>query len=234
MVDKPEKAAYIIVFGVVNALATEWTNLENLRAFQSSEACVEFLRNLPENANTAASGDIGVDLKHPNLNKDSISTATSPARSRFRVLRHAFSVPNQIDEIAFETNFAALEAGFGYFRPRNHTVLTRRGTWTQHTAIWLHVLEEDSWVEQNFGPAMPQQDYVSRTIILHAFLWKEAFEEPYEKEAAAMADLEAMKSWQQRATEMMPPATAWVQERWDIRQVPFYDTSSPDKYCDID
>ncbi|KAJ6786771.1 hypothetical protein PWT90_10923 [Aphanocladium album] len=74
-----------------------------------------------------------------------------------------------------------------------------------------------------FGaPAQPQvrTEDLGWSVFCHVFLWTEGYEEPFQKEEAAMANPEATKSWKRLADFVMPPATAWVQERWDIQPVP--------------
>ncbi|KAM3499986.1 hypothetical protein MY10362_006812 [Beauveria mimosiformis] len=104
MVDNPDHAAYVI----------DWYTLQDFNNFESSPACVDFLRNLPESDMAAAVEDSSSRLGHLNLDHGSASHPTSPEKSRFRLYKHstraatreleglvtltAFSVPAKIDD----------------------------------------------------------------------------------------------------------------------------------------
>ncbi|EJP64330.1 hypothetical protein CRV24_004617 [Beauveria bassiana] len=237
MVDKPDQAAYII----------EWYTQQDFKNFESSPACVEFLRNLPE---SAASEESSSRLEHLNLDDESAPLPKSSGKSRFRVYKHstrlptreleglvtltAFSVPAKIDDndSRFLEISRALEAKFSAFRPQGYTWLTKHGASNRFICIWLWVLEEDSWVEEKFGTlkqSQPGEDDPSRAILCHIFLWSRGYAEPHKEEEASAADPQARESWERRAALVMPPATAWVQERWDIRQVPRFEASSSEE-----
>ncbi|KAM3499980.1 hypothetical protein MY10362_006806 [Beauveria mimosiformis] len=199
MVDNPDHAAYVI----------DWYTLQDFNNFESSPACVDFLRNLPESDMAAAVEDSSSRLGHLNLDHGSASHPTSPEKSRFRLYKHstraatreleglvtltAFSVPAKIDDN--DSTFLEL---------------------LSFICIWLWVLEEDSWVEEKFG-TLPQPQ-------------PEGYAEPHKEEQASAADPQARESWERRAALVMPPATACVQERWDMRQVPrFWPPSSEEE-----
>ncbi|KAM3510978.1 hypothetical protein MY11210_005377 [Beauveria gryllotalpidicola] len=241
MVDNPDQAAYII----------EWYTLQDFKDFESSPACDEFLRNLPEHDKAAASVESSSRPENLNLDDESASPPKSPGKSRFRLCKHstrhatselqglvtltAFSVPAQVDDnnSTFLEIFRELEAKFFCFRPQGYTSLTNRYASSRTIGIWLWVLEEDSWVEEKFGTLpqpQPNQDDPGRAILCHIFRWSGAYSKPHEEEAAAAVDPQAKESWERRAALVMPPATAWVQERWDIRQVPrFWPPSSEEE-----
>ncbi|KAH8196445.1 hypothetical protein TruAng_009377 [Truncatella angustata] len=233
MVENSEQAAYII----------EWSTLDDLKNFQSSPACAEFLRNLPEYDNSQVSIESGSALRH--LTFDDASSSLPPAPSRFLTFKHvteavtsqvegrvtitAFLIPRKVDNIMtiWNDNFKSV---FSYFIPRGSQFVTgRKGFWFKSLAIWFWVLTEDYWVEKNFGKLeQTQEDNEGRTIFCHFHLWPRKFGATPEHEEASAADPQARESWNQAIAQVMPPATAWEQERWDIREVPRFYPREPE------
>lgn len=155
----------------------------------------------------------------------------------------AFSVPGQfnITDSAYWALVNTLVHKFGEFTPLDGSrVRQRHDLQMRFSAIWLCVLEEDGWVTEKFGapssqqlvqPKLQQQEdqqqaqriETGRAIFCHIFRWTECYDEPHEIEAMATEDAKAKETWEQAAARLMPPATAWVQERWDIRDVPLFE-----------
>ncbi|KAK4236855.1 hypothetical protein C8A03DRAFT_35238 [Achaetomium macrosporum] len=231
MVDNPEQAAYII----------EWVMLDDLNNFMSSPACAEFLRNLPEEDSSGAPIESGSALRHLTLDDASPS-------SRFLILKHAveaptsevedrvtltaFSVPGKGDEV-WGTWRESLKSAFSSFVPRGSEFLQSRVMfWSRFSAVWFRVLAEDRWVEEKFGK-LDEQRHDSehdqgRTIFCHFFLWRPRFGATPEHEEASAADPRARESWDKAIAKVMPPATAWVQERWYIRDLPRFLPPEPE------
>ncbi|KAK2040790.1 hypothetical protein LZ31DRAFT_33871 [Colletotrichum somersetense] len=63
-------------------------------------------------------------------------------------------------------------------------------------------------------------DGQGRMIISGFHLWPWRRGATPEMEAASAADPEAREAWDRVIAQGMPPATAWVQERWEIRFMP--------------
>lgn len=215
-----------------------WVSLDDLNSFQSSPACAEFLRNLPEQDNSQASIEACSGLRHLTLDD-----ASSP--SRFLTLRHiteaatsqvegrvtltAFVVPRKVDDIrgVWDDNFRTV---FGHFVPRGSQFVTHHdGFWFKSLSVWLWVLTEDHWVEKKFGKLEQTQDGdQGRTIFCYFHLWPPRFGATPEHEAASAVDPQARDSWNQAIAHVMPPATAWEQERWDIQEVPRFYPAEPE------
>ncbi|KAL2802028.1 hypothetical protein BJX63DRAFT_416035 [Aspergillus granulosus] len=232
MVENPEQAAYIL----------EWVTLDDLKNFQSSPACAEFLRNLPEDNNSRASIESGSALRH--LTLDDAPSPSPPASSRFLTFKHAtetptadvegrvtfttFLVPHKVDNMygMYKDNFNSV---LSTFIPRGSGFITgHRNFWYKFSAVWFWVLAEDHWVEEKFGKLeQTQEDNQGRTIFCHFFLWSRKFGATPEHEEASAADPQARESWNQAIARVMPPATAWAQERWDIQRVPRFFPPSP-------
>ncbi|KZL84641.1 hypothetical protein CI238_12873 [Colletotrichum incanum] len=225
MVDKTEQAAYII----------QWVNLDALKNFQYSPACAEFLQNLPEHDDSQASVESGSTLG--NLNLTDASSSSAPATSRFLIFKHvtpavtaevegrvtltAFLVPRKVDSVflMWKEKFESVFAGF---IPRGYEFITWHPNFMfRFAAVWLWVLSEDGWVEKKFGKLeqTPDGDQ-GRTIICHFHLWRRECGATPEKEEASAADPQSRESWNRAVAQVMPPATSWVQERWDIQDVP--------------
>ncbi|KAK4153828.1 hypothetical protein C8A00DRAFT_33440 [Chaetomidium leptoderma] len=233
MVENPEQAAYII----------EWATLDDLKNFQSSPACADFLRNLPEDDNPRVSIESGSALRH--LTLDDASSSSPPAPSRFLTFKHAteavtsevegrvtlttFLVPRKVDDVSgmCNDNFKSV---FGNFVPRGSEFITwHRDFWFKFPAVWFWVLAEDHWVEDKFGKlGQTQEDNQGRTLFCHFHLWPRRFGATPEHEEASAADPQARESWNQAIAQVMPPATAWEQERWDIRAVPRFYAPEPE------
>ncbi|KAK3896684.1 hypothetical protein C8A05DRAFT_48370 [Staphylotrichum tortipilum] len=239
MVGNPEQAAYII----------EWISLEALRNFQSSPACAAFLLGLPEdNPDTAqVSGvDSCSELARLTLDDASKSLATLVPASRFLTLQHIdprntsevegrvtftmYMVPRKVDNIrrVWEDEF---KRPFGRFTPPgSESLIAHPLFWYRLTATWFLVLDEDRWVEEKFGKLEPHgtqeeghgSDHEQvRTFFCRFHLWSR-MGATLEHEAASAADPQARESWDRANARVMPPATAWQQERWDIQDVPRY------------
>ncbi|KAJ0358493.1 hypothetical protein COL154_009119 [Colletotrichum chrysophilum] len=222
-VDDPEEAIYII----------EWTTMEALESFQSSPACAEFLRGLPENNNESqVAVESGSALRRITL--DDASSSTAPTSSRFLVFKHitsspssnveegrvvvtSFLVPQTVDDVTsmWKEHFYK---PFQYFVPRGFEPVVATGSFlSKFSHEWFGVLSEDRWVEDMFGKL---DDGQGRTIISHFHLWPWDRGATPETEAASAADPEAREAWDRVIAQVMPPATAWVQERWGIRFMP--------------
>ncbi|KAH6856898.1 hypothetical protein B0I37DRAFT_318739 [Chaetomium sp. MPI-CAGE-AT-0009] len=243
MVDDPEQAAYII----------RWSTLDALKNFLSSPACAEFLHNLPEHNGDNPGNSVESGSTLSQLTLEDASYSSPPASSRFLVLKHAteaatpeaqdlvtfttFLVPHQVDD-KYGMWKNTFERALCTFAPRGAEFVTARYFWQKGTHVWYWALAEDRWVEDKFGKPEQQQqageDNQSRTLFCHFFLWSPKFGPPeeYEKaaqgEAASAADPQARESWNQVIAKVMPPATAWVQERWNMRELPRFDSPEPE------
>ncbi|KAK2054737.1 hypothetical protein LY76DRAFT_596676 [Colletotrichum caudatum] len=223
MVEDPEQAVYII----------EWTTMEALEYFQSSPACTEFLRGLPENkVNSQVAVESGSTLW--NMTLDDTSSSSAPAASRLlvfepvtldlspdvdegRVIVTSFLVPQKVDTMSrmWTEHF---RNPFHCFVPRGFEPVVDTGSFlAKFSHAWFGVLSEDRWAEEKFGKL---DDGQSRTIISHFHLWPWRRGATPEMEAGSAADPEATEAWDRVIAQVMPPATAWVQERWEIRFMP--------------
>ncbi|KAI1112061.1 hypothetical protein F5Y14DRAFT_423017 [Nemania sp. NC0429] len=233
MVDNPEQAAYII----------EWATLDDLNNFQSSAACADFLRSLPEHDDSQVSFESG--LAESALGNLTLDDASPP--SRFLTLKHvteaitspvagrvtltAFLIPSKVDSIwkMWDEDF---EPVFRSFIPRdsqlrNQFIRTRNGS--KPIAVWFGALAEDRWVERKFGkPEQTQDGDQGRTIFCDFHLWSPDYGASPEHEEASATDPQARESWAQAIARVMPPATAWTQERWDIQEVPRFYPPEPE------
>ncbi|KAK8122174.1 hypothetical protein PG984_010844 [Apiospora sp. TS-2023a] len=224
MVERPAQAAYVIV----------WRLLDDLKNFKSSPACAEFLQNLPENDTISqVSIESGSALKYLHLDNASSSTSRfliceqlnptpmANAALEGRVTFTAFLVP-QKDNSLRRTWYNSLKDVFGLFLPRGSEFISlkRRFSW-QYLTVWFSVLTEDHWVESKFGKLEEtQEDLQGRTIFCELRHWPHSLGVTPEDEEASATDPQARESWDQAVAQVMPPVTAWEQERWDIREVP--------------
>ncbi|GAW12856.1 hypothetical protein ANO14919_022270 [Xylariales sp. No.14919] len=221
MVENPEQAAYIIV----------WRTLDDLKNFQSSSACVEFLQGLPENDNMQAPIVSGLGNE---------SSASAPP-SRFLTLEHvnhyptaglegrvtitAFLIPHK-DESMKRVWYKQVSDVFRGFLPRGSEFIRshRHFRW-QYLTVWFWVRTEDHWVEKTLGKLENnnQDDENGRTVICEFRLWPRSYNVTPEHEESSAKDPLARESWAQALANVMPPVTAWEQERWDIQGIPrFY------------
>ena len=220
----------------------EWRDKSDLKNFQSSPACAEFLGNLPENCNLQVSVESASSAMRSLTIEDAPSSASPPAPSRFltleeithipagkvegRVTLNAFSVPRKDDPSAMWTWYESLRAVFGCFQPRGSEFIRGHGLrWQTHMTTWFWALAEDGWVESKFGKLEQAQGDAQqgRTVICEFHLWPRAWGATPEHEEASATDPQARESWNEAVAKVMPPVTAWVQERWDIRNVPRFD-----------
>ncbi|KAK0735981.1 hypothetical protein B0T21DRAFT_348106 [Apiosordaria backusii] len=237
MVDNPEQAAYII----------EWSALGCLEIFQSSAACLEFLQNLPQikSSNLKSPSESSSPSPAGNiLPLEGASSSSSPpasALSRFltllestqkpksdvegRVTLNAFLVPGKRDDESTRKAYQALRAELCSFQPRGFEFIKGSGLhWQWHKTTWFWTIEEDKWARSKFGELEKTGENIQhRTIICDFHLWPRKFGATPKHEEAAAADPEAKQSWNDAVSKVMPPVTAWVQERWDIVRVPYYE-----------
>ncbi|OAQ96934.1 hypothetical protein LLEC1_04235 [Akanthomyces lecanii] len=228
LIDDPEQAVYII----------DWSLLHHFKAFQSSPACAEFLRNLPESKKTPASTIPGAEMQQLTLDDD---VSLSPPGSRFLLLKDCtetclrnfyqiitlttFSVPGTLDSNTWPQLFKPLREKFRGTMPSGpHVTNEHPHNWRWTSNAWFMALEEDSWAAEKFGTAAKREgragdDASSHAIFCHIYLWK-GFSNPRKQEAAAAADPGAAEKRQRALAKTKPPATAHVQERWAIRSIP--------------
>ncbi|KAL2867618.1 uncharacterized protein BJX67DRAFT_380965 [Aspergillus lucknowensis] len=225
MVDNPEQAAYII----------ERPTLDDLKTFQSSPACAEFLQNPPRPM------DVDSALEH-------LSLDDADAASRFLILKHAteavtaeivgrvtfttFLVPRKVENM-FGMYKDTFNSAFETFIPRgSEFMIWNRDFMFWFSAVWFWVLAEDTWVEDKFGKLdATTEDGTDqgRTIFCHFFLWQGRLRGiNTEHEEASAADPQARESWHQAIEKVMAPATEWNQERWDIQEVPRFYPPEPE------
>ncbi|KAI0381430.1 hypothetical protein F5Y04DRAFT_255484 [Hypomontagnella monticulosa] len=226
MVENPEQAAYIII----------WRTLEDLKNFQASPACAEFLQNLPQHDGSQVSIESGSALRYLTLDNASSSSSASPSSSRFLTLKHvserptsdvegrvtltAFMIPRK-DESEKWTWYEKIKDVL-----HRHLPLIRiRCTYGwPYLTVWFWVLAEDGWAEERFGrPEQTQEDVHGRTILCSFRLWPSSGNASPMHEDDPTKEPQVRNSWGRAVAEVMPPVTAWVQERWDIRMVPRYE-----------
>ncbi|EAQ88351.1 predicted protein [Chaetomium globosum CBS 148.51] len=248
MVDNPEQAAYII----------RWRTLDDFLKFQSSPACTAFLDNLPSHANNNNNNnnpeptDPSSALSH--LTLDDTSPLSPPPPSRFQILQHAteaatpeasglvtlttFLVPHHIDDkdkyALWQDQLSALDT---FCPPGAERLITTRYFWQKGTHVWYWLVGEDGWVWERFGRPADSQDGgqgAGRAVFCHFFLWSphhggpEEYEAAVETERVVAVDPKAREAWARALERVVPPATAWVQERWDVREVPRFFPPEPE------
>ncbi|KAI0205633.1 hypothetical protein F4808DRAFT_409744 [Astrocystis sublimbata] len=223
MVEHPEQAAYIIV----------WTTLEDLKNFQLSPVCIEFLQNLPEHDPAQAPIEPGSALRHLTLDDASSSS------SRFLTLKHVHESPTadvegRVTLTAFSMPAAdkSTERGwqekvrdaFRFFPRGSESIRLHRNFRWQHYTIWFMVTGEDGWARDKFasveGESKQEQD---RAILCEFRLWPSRMDVTPELEEALAKDPQAKATWEEAAATVMPPVTAWEQERWDIWKIPRFE-----------
>ena len=139
-----------------------------------------------------------------------------------RVTFNAFLVPRKGDYSTMWTWYESLRAVLGSFQPRGSEFIEGHGfQWQKYMTTWFWALAEDGWVKSKFGKLeQTQEDIQGRTIICEFHLWPRKWGATPEHEEASATDPQARESWNEAVAKVMPPVTAWVQERWDIREVP--------------
>lgn len=208
-----------------------------MRNFQASPACAEFLGNLPEDRSSLGPVELGSALRSMTL--DGTSSSSPPAPSRFLILQDAWGgpkaevegrvtmttllVPSKVDSILGMLRETFLPV-FGYFLPRGSEFFDRiRGFSFKYSAVWMWAVAEDYYMQEKFRKPEPAQLVnQDRTIFYHFFLWPRKFNAAPEREEASAADPQAKESWVKAVSKVMPPVTAWTQERWEIQKVPYY------------
>jgi hypothetical protein len=144
-----------------------------------------------------------------------------------RVTLNVFLLPGTGDSYIKRTWYESIRAVFGCFQPRGSEFIQGYGLfWQTYMTTWFWALAEDGWVESKFGRSEHAQDSEGtqgRTVICEFHLWPPKYGATREHEEASAADPQARESWSEAVAKVTPPVTAWVQERWDIRRVPYAD-----------
>ncbi|KAK4200743.1 hypothetical protein QBC40DRAFT_199757 [Triangularia verruculosa] len=234
MVENREKAVYIIV----------WETLRDLRNFQSSAACGEFLRNLPEGRVTRSA-----TKKAMAMSNASSSSSSPAATSRFLTLYHLEGTPTAQLEGRVTLNslvvsrqepdlmtgeYAKLKCALSRLLPHTLQFLKseRYFSW-QYLTVWFKVLTQDRWAIDEFGTLeVTDEGRQIRSMICEFHVWPEKLGVTREEEEKAAKDSETIELWRKAVDSVTPPVTAWVQERWDISDAPRYDTRMENKQED--
>ncbi|KAH6631491.1 hypothetical protein F5144DRAFT_620575 [Chaetomium tenue] len=256
MVDNPEQAAYIIRWRTLDdflsfqsspACAAFLDNLPSQHADNNNNNPQPPISPIP------ALNHLTLDTTSPPS-----QPPPPPPPSRFQILQHAteaatseasglvtlttFLVPHPIDDkyALWQDQLTALNT----FCPAGaERLITTRYFWQKGTHVWYWLVGEDGWVWERFGrPAGEGGDHqgvgggqgTGRAVFCHFFLWSprhggvEEYEAAVEKEREVATDPLARESWARAVERVMPPATAWVQERWDVREVPRFFPPEPE------
>lgn len=92
------------------------------------------------------------------------------------------------------------------------------------------VTTEDAWVDGKFGKIEENEEGNNgRTILCEFRHWTGVYGVTPELEEVSAKDPLARESWVQAVAKVMPPVTAWEQERWDIRVVPSFESPEEDE-----
>ncbi|KAI1345751.1 hypothetical protein F5Y01DRAFT_299569 [Xylaria sp. FL0043] len=190
-----------------------------------------------------ASLDSGALLRCLSLN-DTSDTTCSPKPSRIvrfrwshgwpfkedlqgRITLTAFTLPSN-DVSIIESWAEEVYSTIGQFIPEGCEDLFRRWPpmlmrrWT----AWAWVDNEDALVDGYFGKLRQEANlagYESKPSILCEFRrWNGYAGATPEREEIAAQNPLTQQSWAQAVAQVMPPVTAWGQERWDVQLLPRY------------
>lgn len=167
----------------------------------------------------------------------SATASSPPAASRFltleeithipagkvegRVTLNAFLVPKGIHS-TINPCYKDLREVLGCFQPRGFEfIISQALGFRRYLTTWFWTLAEDGWVERKFGNLEQTQE-----VICKFHLWSPKWGASPELEEASVTDPQARESWKEEVAKVMPPVMAWVQERWDIRKLPCFDSPS--------
>ncbi|KAI0837651.1 hypothetical protein F5Y06DRAFT_70979 [Hypoxylon sp. FL0890] len=237
MVDDPEQAALIVL----------WTSVEFLKNFQNSPACEEFLQSLPEN-DMQASLVSGALLRGLSLS-DADDASLLSARSRFlsfgwkmgfgsfnwdlqgRITLTAFALPYTACPIP-EPWRDAVYGTFSNFLPTGCEELRSwRRVKIEYWSQWAWVDSGLSQLEQQ-AAAAGNKSY--RTVLCQFRRWNGSGGATRELEEASAKSPLARESWAREVAKVMPPVTAWEQQRWDIQSPPAREEEEEGMDCECE
>ncbi|KAI0181023.1 hypothetical protein GGR52DRAFT_567271 [Hypoxylon sp. FL1284] len=213
-VEGPEQAALIIL----------WESADALSNFQASPACAEFLQGLPAENDAQASVESGTLLRRLSLNEDGTSSAATTASSRFFSFQWTTPSPLQGDLQGRVTVTALamphvtqswhddVRNALGQFVPAGCEDLLSSGVPLRFWTGWGWVDTQNGGNNGDTGP-----------FIFCEFRRWDGYggATPEREEAAANSPL-AKESWARTVAKLMPPVTAWEQERWDTKLAPSF------------
>ena len=208
--------------------------MDCFKKFQSSPACAEFLQNLPRNNGLRVSSESSLASAVSSLSLQDASsrfltlqesTGLPKADVEGRVTFNAFLVPHERDHETTRSAYEALRDELYGFEPRGFEFIEGTGlNWEQYHTTWFWTLEEDYWVQSKFGKLEQSEETAEgRTVICEFHLWSPGSGASPELEEAAAANPETRESWHEAVAKVMPPVTAWVQERWHVTPLPRYE-----------
>jgi hypothetical protein len=151
------------------------------------------------------------------------------------VTLNTFLIPHKGGDASTKrTWYESVREVLGRFQPRGSEFIRGSGLhWQRYMTTWFWALAEDGWVESKFGNSEQTQDDIDmqgRSVLCEFHLWPQKYGATPEQEEASAADPQARESWKEAVARVMPPVTAWVQERWDILEVPrFYPPEEPEE-----
>ncbi len=156
------------------------------------------------------------------------ATATVDGRVTFTT----FMVPRTVDN-AHKMWKDDFQPAFSGFRPRGS-----RYSRSTLSSTWFEVLEEDRWVGEQFGGLeqhkmdgdghdLDHDHDQGRTLFCRFHLWSGTGATP-EDEATSAADPQVREYWDRTVAKVMPPASAYHQECWDIQEIPRFFPSEPE------
>ncbi|KAI1470385.1 uncharacterized protein F4812DRAFT_417327, partial [Daldinia caldariorum] len=233
--DDPEQAALIIL----------WESAEALKNFQSSPACAEFLQGLPEE-DVQPSPAPGALLWSASMDDAASSSSATSARFvsfqwnsgyRFeedlqgRVTLTILAIPYTGDPVP-EPWASAVHSTFDQFLPEGCEDLSAQwpGARMHFWTAWAWVdggipQQQEGGEEENVAAGKKKKKKKKKSD--QAFLcefrrWNGYHGATPELEEFLAKSPRARQSWAETVAKVMPPVTAWDQERWDVRLMPDY------------
>ncbi|KAI1101160.1 hypothetical protein F4804DRAFT_316936 [Jackrogersella minutella] len=229
-VDDPEQAALIVL----------WESAGSLKNFQDSPACDEFLQGMPENYMQASLVTEALLRGQPLGGADNALLSSAPSRFlsfrwnsgyRFeedlqgRVTLTALAMP--YTGVPIPESWRAVYNAFGEFLPRGCEDL--RVQWPRSR---MHFWTAWAWVDSDLwqlGQQTVTAEERDRAVLCEFRRWNGYSGATPEREEDSAKSPPARESWARTVANVMPPITAWEQERWNIRSAPCSVTPEEDE-----
>lgn len=131
---------------------------------------------------------------------------------------------DRIPESSRSHVFGTIRKAFDQFRPRGCEDISSPSMQTHFWKQWAIVDNKDALVDSDpwqLGEQVSTAGNVGGRMVLCEFRQWNGYSgaTPEREEATANSPL-TRESWAQMFANVMPPATAWAKERWDIQLVP--------------
>lgn len=136
-----------------------------------------------------------------------------------RITITAFALPSTSTPI-LQSWYSTVFNAFAHFLPKGCQDLCGHNSRMHFWASWAWVVSDDIWQQEEQRVESGDNDGGHQTVLCEFRRWNGYSGATPEREEESAKNTLAKESWAQRSASVMPPVTAWEQERWDVQLAP--------------